>query len=217
MTTLPPVIEPVTMPDVDEIRWSIAEPDPATPPITVVGPPTGLTDSRADLVAWWRWRFARLKAENSRMEDLLIRAISDATGYRRATAVRQGREPIPQGRPQSGASQLGLHGHQHEVGLVAREPEAHDREADRAPIDPSHHGRSLGIEEERRYGLWRPSPREASLDHPARQLCDRCRVGRASGLEPDLRSHHESVPLRLLSAEERFPVSCEALPGLEWY
>ena len=85
--------------------------------------------------------------------------------------------------------------------ILDREPEAHHREADRALIDPSHHGRSLGIEEEGRHGLWRPSPREASLDHPARQLCDRCRVGRASGLEPYLRSHHESVPLHLLGAE----------------
>ena len=91
MTTLPTVIGPDTSTlNVDEIRWSIAEPKPATPPRVVVSPPTGLTDNRADLVAWWRWRHSRLEAENSQMEDLLVRAISEAHGYRLALQAALG-------------------------------------------------------------------------------------------------------------------------------
>ncbi len=111
-----------------------------------------------------------------------------------ATAARQGLQPAPQRLPHADASQPGIHGHQQQVGLAAREAEAHDREADHAPVGPRHHRRSLGIGDASRYGLWRPPPRETSLDQPARHLCDRCRIGRASGLEPDLRNHDESVP-----------------------
>ena len=47
-------VEDVTL-RADEIRWSLDEPEPAPcHPTEDVGPPPGLTDSRADLVAWWR-------------------------------------------------------------------------------------------------------------------------------------------------------------------
>ena len=67
----------------DEIRWSI-EPDSPMPCPVVPGvvPPSGLTASRADLVTWWRWRYAVLKAENDQKEALLVRAITEAQSYR---------------------------------------------------------------------------------------------------------------------------------------
>ena len=61
----------------DEIRWSLADPEqPAACHIAEdVGPPSGLTASRQDLVIWWRWRYAALKAENARVIDLLAQAL----------------------------------------------------------------------------------------------------------------------------------------------
>ena len=67
----------------DEIRWSLDEPEPATrEPAVAVNPPSGLTASRADLVTWWRWRYAMLTAENALVSDLLVQAIGEAQGYR---------------------------------------------------------------------------------------------------------------------------------------
>ena len=67
----------------DEIRWSLDESEPATrEPAVAVNPPSGLTASRADLVVWWRWRFAVLKAESARVRDLLIQALGESQGYR---------------------------------------------------------------------------------------------------------------------------------------
>ena len=47
-------------------------------------PPQSLTASRADLVTWWRWRYATLEADNSRLDDLLVRALGESQGYRAA-------------------------------------------------------------------------------------------------------------------------------------
>ena len=68
----------------DEIRWSLADPEqPAACHIAEdVGPPSGLTASRQDLVIWWRWRYAALKAENARVIDLLAQALGESQGYR---------------------------------------------------------------------------------------------------------------------------------------
>ncbi len=72
----------------DEIRWSLDEPEPATrEPAVAVNPPSGLTASRADLVVWWRWRYAALEAENARVGDLLVQALSESQGYRAVLRV----------------------------------------------------------------------------------------------------------------------------------
>ena len=69
---------------VDEIRWSLDDPEqPAACHVAEdVGPPSGLTASRADLVIWWRWRYAALEAENARVGDLLVQALGESQGYR---------------------------------------------------------------------------------------------------------------------------------------
>jgi len=67
----------------DEIRWSLDEPEPATrEPAVAVNPPSGLTASRADLVVWWRWRYAALDGERARVVAQFVRALSEAQGYR---------------------------------------------------------------------------------------------------------------------------------------
>ncbi len=68
----------------DEICWLLADPgQPAVCHVAEdVGPPPGLTDSRADLVIWWRWRYAALKAESARLADLLVQVLSESQGYR---------------------------------------------------------------------------------------------------------------------------------------
>ena len=69
---------------VGEIRWSLDDPEqPAACHVAAdVGPPSGLTASRADLVIWWRWRYAALEAENARVGDLLVQALGESQGYR---------------------------------------------------------------------------------------------------------------------------------------
>ena len=69
---------------VGEIRWSLDDPEqPAACHVAAdVGPPSGLTASRADLVVWWRWRYAALGAENAGLADLLVQALGEAQGYR---------------------------------------------------------------------------------------------------------------------------------------
>ena len=71
---------------VDEISRSLAGPgQPAAwRGAEDVCPPQGLTASRAHLVVWWRWRYARLEAKTSRLEDLLVQVLGEAQGYRRA-------------------------------------------------------------------------------------------------------------------------------------
>ena len=71
-------------PRADKIRWSLDGPEqPAASQIADgVGPPPVLTDSRADLVIWWRWRYAVLKAENARVGNLLVQALGESQGYR---------------------------------------------------------------------------------------------------------------------------------------
>ena len=67
----------------DEIRWTLDEREPAPcRPAEDVGPPPGLTASRADLVVWWRWRYAELESENARAVDLLVQALGEAQDYR---------------------------------------------------------------------------------------------------------------------------------------
>ena len=68
----------------DEIRWSLDEPEPMPCHVAVDGwrPRAGLTGSRADLVTWWRWRYAALEAENARVGDLLAQVLSESQGYR---------------------------------------------------------------------------------------------------------------------------------------
>ena len=78
------IAEPATpMLSADDIRWSLDEPE-LSPchPVEDVGPPSGLTASRADLVVWWRWRYAALGAENAGLADLLVQALGEAQGYR---------------------------------------------------------------------------------------------------------------------------------------
>ena len=68
---------------VDEICRSLDGPEP--PPCYPAqddGPPPGLTNSRADLVTWWRWRYAALKAKNASLADLLVQALGEGQGYR---------------------------------------------------------------------------------------------------------------------------------------
>lgn len=73
----------MTEPGVDSIRWSLDEPEPAPSPARVLCPqPRDLTDSRADLVRWWRWRYSSLQADLTETEDLLIRSLSEAHGHR---------------------------------------------------------------------------------------------------------------------------------------
>ena len=69
---------------VDEIGWTLdADLEPARHVAEAVGPPpSDLTDSRADLVLWWRWRYSTLRAVNARLADLLGQALSEAQGYR---------------------------------------------------------------------------------------------------------------------------------------
>ena len=68
---------------VDEIQWELDEPEPTPCHVAEdIGPPSGLTASRADLVIWWRWRYTALEAENARMADLLVQALGEAQGYR---------------------------------------------------------------------------------------------------------------------------------------
>ena len=68
---------------VDEIRWPFDEPAPARHAVEdAVSPPSMLTGARADLVTWWRWRYSTLEAELARLEDLLIRAVTEAQAYR---------------------------------------------------------------------------------------------------------------------------------------
>ncbi len=64
----------------DEIRWSLADPgQPAACHVAEdVGPPSGLTASRADLVIWWRWRYVALEAENARVRDLFVQALGES-------------------------------------------------------------------------------------------------------------------------------------------
>ena len=50
--------------------------------VAVVDPPHGLTASRADLVVWWRWRFAALQGELTRLEDLLVQVLGESQSYR---------------------------------------------------------------------------------------------------------------------------------------
>jgi len=68
----------------NEIPWARDDPEqPAACRVAEdVGPPSGLTASRADLVTWWRWRYSTLKAENARVGDLLVEALIDAQAYR---------------------------------------------------------------------------------------------------------------------------------------
>ena len=47
-----------------------------------VNPPSGLTASRADLVAWWRWRYAALDGKRARVAALFVQALSEAQCYR---------------------------------------------------------------------------------------------------------------------------------------
>ncbi len=76
-----------TMLRADEIRWALDDPEqPAACHVAEdVGPPLGLTASRADLVTWWRWRYSTLQAENARVGDLLVEALTDAQAYREVT------------------------------------------------------------------------------------------------------------------------------------
>ena len=80
----------------DEIRWSLADSDqPAACRMAEdVGPPSGLTASRADLVIWWRWWYAVLEAEvlNSariagKSDDEIRSLVSRLHAYRDAIAA----------------------------------------------------------------------------------------------------------------------------------
>ncbi len=77
-------VEDVTlMRRADEIRWSLDEPESATrEPAVAVNPLSGLTASRADLVVWWRGRYAALEGERARVAALFVQALSEAQGYR---------------------------------------------------------------------------------------------------------------------------------------
>ncbi|HJN17463.1 MAG TPA: hypothetical protein QGH10_18300 [Armatimonadota bacterium] len=75
------------MPKLDEIRWSLEEPGPPLPRHVAldVGPPPAGLNSRANLVAWWRWRYASLDRENARLGDLLVQVLSEAQSYRQVS------------------------------------------------------------------------------------------------------------------------------------
>ena len=68
----------------NEINWSLADSaQPAARHVAAdVGPPSGLTSSRADLVILWRSRYAALEAEQARVGDLLAQALGESQGYR---------------------------------------------------------------------------------------------------------------------------------------
>ena len=68
----------------DALRWSLGDPEqPAACRVAEdVGPPSGLTASRADLAIWWHWRYAALEAENARLAGLLVQALGESQAYR---------------------------------------------------------------------------------------------------------------------------------------
>ncbi len=63
------------------VRGALDQPEPAPRPAPSKQPPTA-TGSRADLVAWWQWRYASLNAECSRLEALLVQALCESQSYR---------------------------------------------------------------------------------------------------------------------------------------
>ena len=71
---------------VDEVRWTLDDPEPASCHVAEdIDPPQGLTASRADLVAWWRWRYATLDRERAQLADLFVQALGEAQSYRTLT------------------------------------------------------------------------------------------------------------------------------------
>ena len=87
MKTSPTAIEPVTSTVLaaEDIRWSFDEPEPALCHQPAPALPQGLKASRADLVTWWRWRYAALEAEHARVGELLVQALSEAQSYRQVS------------------------------------------------------------------------------------------------------------------------------------
>ena len=69
---------------VDTDRRPPEEPEHATSGTRVpqVGPPPVGSNSRADVVRWWRWRYQQLEVQNFRLENLLVSALDDAQTYR---------------------------------------------------------------------------------------------------------------------------------------
>ena len=84
MTTSPTAIEPVTgtVLAAEDIRWSLDEVEPAPCHQPAPALPQGLTASRADLITWWRWRYAALEVEKARVGDLLVQGLTEAQAYR---------------------------------------------------------------------------------------------------------------------------------------
>ena len=77
------------MPRANEMTWTLADStQPAASHVAEdVGPPSGLTASRADLVTWWRWRYAAIEADNARMNDRLVQALGESQAYREMLQV----------------------------------------------------------------------------------------------------------------------------------
>ena len=87
MTTSPTAIEPVT----GTVLAAEDVPESAACRVTEdVGPPAGLTDNRADLVTWWRWRYSTLESDSARSFTLLVQALGEAQGYRQALQAALG-------------------------------------------------------------------------------------------------------------------------------
>ena len=84
MSTAPAVTAPL---HVGEIRWTLDESEPEPRPDAAdVGPPPPVgSNSRTDVVAHWRWRFAALKAKNARVSDQLEQVLGEAQGYRQVS------------------------------------------------------------------------------------------------------------------------------------
>jgi hypothetical protein len=56
----------VILPHVDDIRWGLDQPKPKASNLTAPTPPPA-DRSRANLVAWWQWRYTCLNAECARL------------------------------------------------------------------------------------------------------------------------------------------------------
>ena len=67
---------------VDQIRWTLGEPEPAPSGPSTPKPAPTVTNSRASLVQWWQWRYASLNAECSRLENVAVQSLCEAQFYR---------------------------------------------------------------------------------------------------------------------------------------
>jgi len=77
----------VAIPHVGDIRWKLDQPEPTTR-LALPKPARPTADrSRANLVAWWQWRYACLNAEYARLQDSELALAQTVAGLRPALHV----------------------------------------------------------------------------------------------------------------------------------